>query len=57
MITYEPPLATKHELSTIYSLKDFYDFLEIIEVNEALKEISFKEEQKRLEKKMGNKNR
>lgn len=55
MITYEPPLATKHELSTIYSLKDFYDFLEIIEVNEALKEISFKEEQKRLETKMGNK--
>jgi hypothetical protein len=32
----EPRLATLHELQTIYSLEDLYDFLEIIEVREAI---------------------
>lgn len=32
IVTYDPPLATLHELQTIYSTSDVFDLLEIIEV-------------------------
>jgi hypothetical protein len=32
----EPRLATLHELQTVYSLEDLYDFLEILEVRDAI---------------------
>ena len=38
VLTFEPRLCTLHELQTVYSLDDLYDFLEIIEVHSALKE-------------------
>lgn len=40
MLLFEPRLCTKIELDTVYSLDDFYDFMEIIEVRSALDEES-----------------
>lgn len=34
--THKTKLATKHELDTVYSLSDIYDFLEMIDVYNAL---------------------
>jgi hypothetical protein len=36
VIMFEPRLCTLIELQTVYSLKDLYDFLEIIEVQAAI---------------------
>lgn len=36
LLTFEPQLCTLHELKTVYSTKDFYDFLEIVEAHKAL---------------------
>ena len=33
MISGNPPLATLHELSTIYGCEDLVDFLEVMAVN------------------------
>lgn len=38
LLLFEPRLCTLHELQTIYSLKDFYDFIEIVDVQTELKE-------------------
>jgi len=34
----EPPLATLHELRTVYTFADFLDFLEMIDLHESLVE-------------------
>ena len=36
VVGQEPRLATLHELQTVYSLEDLYDFLEILEVRDAI---------------------
>jgi hypothetical protein len=33
VVTGNPPLATLHELNTVYSLRDLYDLIEIAAVN------------------------
>lgn len=38
LLTFEPRLCTLHELKTVYSVKDFYDFLEIMEAHKALEQ-------------------
>ncbi|QDP60438.1 MAG: hypothetical protein GOVbin1096_66 [Prokaryotic dsDNA virus sp.] len=38
LLLFEPKLCTLHELQTIYSIKDFYDMLEIIDVQRAFQE-------------------
>lgn len=43
VLLFEPRLCTKHELDTIYSLEDFYDFLEIIEAKQAIEEEMMKQ--------------
>lgn len=40
LLTYEPRLCTLHELKEVYTLDDFHDLLEMIEVQETLKEIA-----------------
>jgi len=37
LLLFEPKLCTLHELQTIYSLTDFYDMLEIADVQRASK--------------------
>lgn len=37
VIASEHPLATLHELDTVYSLSDLYDFLEIIAMQSAVR--------------------
>jgi hypothetical protein len=34
----EPQLCTLHELRTIYTLSDLYDFVEMIDVTESIRE-------------------
>lgn len=36
VLMFEPKLCDKHQLETIYNTSDLYDFLEIIEVKNAL---------------------
>lgn len=38
LLLFEPQLCTLHELQTKYSLTDFYDLLEIVDVQRELKE-------------------
>lgn len=38
LLTFEPRLCTLQELKTVYTTKDFYDFLEIMEAHKALEE-------------------
>lgn len=45
VLTFEPRLCTKHELQTLYTLDDFYDFIEIIDAQETLKEEANKAQQ------------
>lgn len=41
VVTYDKPkLATKHELDTVYTVSDLYDFLEIIDTNDAIEKIA-----------------
>lgn len=40
LLTYEPRLCTLAELKDTYTLDDFYDLLEMVEVQETLKEIA-----------------
>jgi 4-diphosphocytidyl-2C-methyl-D-erythritol kinase len=40
VVTSELKLATLHELQTIYNTQDFYDLLEIIEVDRELRAIA-----------------
>ena len=40
VLMYEPKLCTLHELNEVYTLDEFYDFVEMIEVQETLKEIA-----------------
>lgn len=42
VLMYEPRLCTLHELQTVYSLEDFYFFLEMIDAQETLKEEQIK---------------
>lgn len=42
LLMHEPRLCTLHELQTIYSLEDMYFMLEMIDVQEALKEEQIK---------------
>lgn len=37
VLMFEPRLCTLDELQTIYSLSDFYNFVEMIDVSTALK--------------------
>lgn len=38
LLTYEPRLCTKYELEHLYTIDDFYDFVEIMDAQETLKE-------------------
>ena len=38
VLTFEPKLCTKYELEHVYTIDDFYDFVEIIDAQETLKE-------------------
>lgn len=38
VLTFEPRLCTKYELEHLYTIDDFYDFVEIIDAQETLKE-------------------
>lgn len=40
LLTNTPQLCTLKELKTDYSLKEYYDFLEMIEVRESIKKES-----------------
>lgn len=40
LLTYEPRLCTLAELKDTYTLDDFHDLLEMVEVQETLKEIA-----------------
>lgn len=42
VLTYEPRLCTKYELENLYSIDDFYDFVEIIDAQETIKEEAVK---------------
>lgn len=37
LLTHSPQLCTLKELKTDYSLKEYYDFLEMIEVKESIR--------------------
>lgn len=37
LLTYSPQLCTLKELKTDYSVKEYYDFLEMIEVKESIR--------------------
>lgn len=36
LLTYEPRLCTKYELEHLYSIDDFYDFIEIMDAQETI---------------------
>lgn len=55
VLTFEPRLCTKHELQTIYTLDDFYDFIEIIDAQETLKEEATKAQQQKISQQNKNK--
>ncbi len=38
LLFHEPRLCTLHELQTVYSLKDFYDMLEMIDAQYTIQE-------------------
>ena len=38
VLTFEPKLCTKYELEHVYTIDDFYDFVEIIDAQETIKE-------------------
>lgn len=40
LLTHEPRLCTLAELKDVYNIDDFYDLLEMVEVQESLKEIA-----------------
>lgn len=42
VLMHEPRLCTLHELQTIYSLEDFYLFLEMIDVQETMRDEQIK---------------
>ena len=45
LLTYEPRLCTKYELEHLYSIDDFYDFIEIMDAQETIKEEAQKAQQ------------
>jgi len=45
LLTFQPQLCTLHELQTVYSLTDFYDLLEIVDVQIELKEEARKKQE------------
>ena len=53
VLTYEPRLCTKYELEHLYSIDDFYDFVEIIDAQETIKEEAIKAEQSRKQQAKG----
>ena len=55
VLTFEPRLCTKHELATLYTLDDFYDFIEIIDAQETLKEEAHKAQQAKAAKQQNKK--
>lgn len=55
VLTFEPKLCTKYELEHLYTLDDFYDFVEIIDAQETMKEEAHKAQQQKLAKEKKNK--
>lgn len=55
VLTFEPRLCTKHELATLYTLDDFYDFIEIIDAQETLKDEANKAQQQKIAQQNKNK--
>lgn len=49
----EPPLATLHELRTVYTFADFLDFLEIIDLHESVMDQHRVKMEQALEQKKG----
>jgi len=46
LLLFEPSLCSLHELQNTYSLTDFYDMLEIVDVQRALMSESRKQQEK-----------
>jgi hypothetical protein len=46
LLLFEPTLCTLQELQDTYSLKDFHDLLEIVDVQRAFKEEAQKQREK-----------
>lgn len=44
LLLFQPSLCTLHELQTTYSVEDFYDMLEIVDVQRALQEEARKQQ-------------
>lgn len=38
LIMHEPQICTYHELKEVYTLEDFYDMLEMVDVQQALQD-------------------
>lgn len=45
LLLFEPSLCTLYDLQTKYSITDFYDLLEIVEVQKAFKEEARKQQE------------
>lgn len=45
LLMHEPKLCTMHELQTVYTLDDFYNFLEMIDAQETLRDEADKKRQ------------
>lgn len=50
VLTFEPRLCTKYELEHLYTLDDFYDFVEIIDAQDTLKDEATKAQQAKQQK-------
>jgi len=46
LLLFEPKLCSLYELQTVYSLEDFYDMLEIVDVRRELQEEHRKEQER-----------
>ena len=55
VLTFEPRLCTLQELYDVYTLDQFYDFVEIIEAQETLKEEAHKAQQAKAAKQQNKK--
>lgn len=55
VLTFEPRLCTLQELYDVYTFDQFYDFVEIIEAQETLKEEANKTQQQKLAQQNKNK--
>ena len=54
LLTYEPRLCTNYELEHLYSIDDFYDFIEIMDAQETIKEEAQKAQQSKQAQKSAN---